>query len=237
MTPSSSIYVLRDPQSGDIRYVGYSYCPEKRLLSHLRDGTECHRARWIRSLLRRGLSPQLQVLQTLPEASIREAERYWIRYFREQGCCLTNGTEGGDGSRGHRWTPERHEQMRQAQVRRMADPEYRARVGSAQKRSKAARRSALFIAGDLTGEYEAGASFSELAVLYGVTDKVVRGELRARGVTCRDGRAWQRKVTDDQVAEIRRRALAGEPYERIGPDYGITGRHASRIARGLRRTG
>ena len=42
-------------------------------------------------------------------------ERFWISYFRQIGCELTNSTDGGDiGSLGHKKTKEQIDRMRVA---------------------------------------------------------------------------------------------------------------------------
>jgi hypothetical protein len=44
------IYLLIDPNTGDIRYVGATIRPKKRLDEHLRNKDKSHRTNWITSL-------------------------------------------------------------------------------------------------------------------------------------------------------------------------------------------
>lgn len=112
-----SIYCLKDPESGDVRYVGWSIDPRSRLKSHIKvakNGRENnHRTNWIKSLLRRGAVPVLEVLET-GIIDFTSAERAWISHFREMGCNLTNGTDGGEGMLGFRPSAETKEKIASA---------------------------------------------------------------------------------------------------------------------------
>lgn len=114
----ASIYVLIDPRTHEVRYVGKARDPLIRWKGHLkperRRDTETHRAKWIAQLRRQGYTPVLEVVQTLREEDAYDAERYWISYYRGLGCALTNGTDGGPGgvtTQGRRMTPEHREKI------------------------------------------------------------------------------------------------------------------------------
>ena len=96
------IYGLIDPETGFLRYVGQTTKSIKERFSrHIYTATyekrKTHCYDWIRSLLKRGLRPQVWVIQTglLDKNELDFAERAWIKYFREtQGLPLTNHTDG-----------------------------------------------------------------------------------------------------------------------------------------------
>lgn len=93
------IYALKDPDTGQIRYVGMSENPERRFHKHL---LECkreknHRACWIRRLQQGNLRPGLAVLDEVPESEWQQWEVAYIDYFKSCGCDLVNSTPGGDG--------------------------------------------------------------------------------------------------------------------------------------------
>lgn len=94
------IYVLFDPRdSEDIRYVGATQNPKKRLSVHLSDKkTFNHRANWIRSVLSDGVKPKMKVIEDAPDDDWQSREKYWIKYYRNAGFNLTNQTDGGDGT-------------------------------------------------------------------------------------------------------------------------------------------
>jgi predicted GIY-YIG superfamily endonuclease len=93
------IYALKDPATSAVRYVGYTSDPVKRLRAHLQDarsGVSTHKARWISSLLSRGETPELSVLEEC-DSNPGTVERHWIAKMLAEGCDLTNATSGGDG--------------------------------------------------------------------------------------------------------------------------------------------
>jgi FtsZ-interacting cell division protein YlmF len=93
------IYVLRDPISWDVRYVGKTVDPVARIKSHLKHtATKDHYAgRWIASVLRRGLEPMLEVIDAGIGTEHGAAERAWIADYRRNGARLTNTAPGGEG--------------------------------------------------------------------------------------------------------------------------------------------
>lgn len=92
------IYVLRDPITRDVRYVGYSRYPDFRYIQHLGDDSESHKSRWIRRLLAQGLKPHLQILEEVG-TDWSDRERYWIATFKFLEEPLTNLNDGGSGGR------------------------------------------------------------------------------------------------------------------------------------------
>ena len=102
MIGSFVVYALTCPRCGCPRYVGQSQDFSQRLGSHLRgikSKDNCvYKKHWVQSLLDAGMIPGHVILTSLPSrAGLPEAEIYWIKFFRERGCPLTNLTDGGDG--------------------------------------------------------------------------------------------------------------------------------------------
>ena len=95
----SHIYMLIDPRTDEIRYVGKSIRPYQRLQNHMNEPpTHCHRSHWLSELRSLGLTPRLEVLETLcGEWPWQEAECAWIARLRNLGARLVNNTDGGDG--------------------------------------------------------------------------------------------------------------------------------------------
>lgn len=92
------IYVLKCPITGQIRYVGKSDDITKRLRTHLALRQKCHRFDWIQSLVKRGLKPVIEKIDEVPKEEWPSWEAAYIQFFLDEGCDLTNGTFGGDGS-------------------------------------------------------------------------------------------------------------------------------------------
>lgn len=97
----TTVYVLKDPRDGAIRYVGKTVQPLKvRLGAHIRRSSEkkTHRDCWIAGLLAAGYLPTIKAVECVPAAADWQArERHWIAELRRQGAALTNITPGGDG--------------------------------------------------------------------------------------------------------------------------------------------
>ncbi len=109
---SSIVYILIDPNTYEIRYVGLSTIGIKRTRQHLcpsRLKANTHKNRWIKSLLYRRQKPivkAVQVWDNIKFKDLGEAEKYWIFYFRSIGCPLTNLTDGGEGTVGLKCSEE-----------------------------------------------------------------------------------------------------------------------------------
>lgn len=97
------VYVLCDPMTDEIRYVGLTTKSlECRLKGHLkwaRSGRgKTHNTRWMMSLLTAGSSPQIFLIEEHHDLQeLKTAEQFWIAYFRSIGCQLTNMNDGGEG--------------------------------------------------------------------------------------------------------------------------------------------
>ena len=96
------IYVLRDPQTLDVRYVGKTIQPLRdRLGAHMRRCKQLrtHRDCWIKGLLDAGIKPIIEEIETA-SGDWETRERFWIAYYRKHSRSLTNQTEGGGGRSG-----------------------------------------------------------------------------------------------------------------------------------------
>lgn len=98
-TKAVFIYVLIDPFTDLIRYVGKATKPEVRFRRHIkdaRDGKRDHKSNWISSVLSRNRKPVLAIIETCG-ADWKKRETYWIAKLRVDGFDLTNSKSGGDG--------------------------------------------------------------------------------------------------------------------------------------------
>jgi hypothetical protein len=98
--PPCVIYALCDPRDGAVRYIGWSVNAGRRLNNHICEALTIravsHKGRWIRSLDRLGLRPQLMILEVVQKADALAREVAWIKEFRSRGARLTNLTDGGE---------------------------------------------------------------------------------------------------------------------------------------------
>jgi len=94
------IYILRDPRTNEVRYVGKSDDPKRRLRRHKTEPGNTHRHNWISNLRSNGLNPIMEIVEEVDKSEWKEKEEYWISYYKKRGCNLTNLCSGGNGAPG-----------------------------------------------------------------------------------------------------------------------------------------
>jgi hypothetical protein len=103
MTSVWTIYALLDPDTKEVRYVGYTRRSiEDRIKYHDWDSRrpgphgKTRKAVWMRSLKRRKRAPGVAILQA-GTGNWEAAEKFWIAAFGNAGMRLLNMTVGGKG--------------------------------------------------------------------------------------------------------------------------------------------
>lgn len=136
------LYILLDPNTGLIRYLGKADNPFARFRDHCRKIRLRRTAtnNWISGLVKKSQRPLMEILDEVPESEWMFWEREYIRVFRAIGIPLLNHTLGGEGGAldaesqarrvatitGRKQTPEHIEKV--------------ARAGRGRKRSEETRR-------------------------------------------------------------------------------------------------
>lgn len=95
-----SVYILRDPRTGEVRYCGETSDPARRLVAHLSKarrqverGQGDAKEAWLVDLLGLGLRPLLSVVERgVPAAERLKAEERWIALFKRASHRLLNKT-------------------------------------------------------------------------------------------------------------------------------------------------
>ena len=102
METKTFIYTLSDPKTNEIRYIGKTNDLDYRLKKHINESKNkrTHKEKWIDSIILKGLSPIIEILDIVDETEWCFYETYWISQFKTWGFNLTNGTSGGEGSDG-----------------------------------------------------------------------------------------------------------------------------------------
>jgi len=93
------IYSLEYPV-GNVRYIGKSDFPQKRLKDHIKEAKQrnkSHKDKWINSLCE---FPTLKIIEQTTYEHWQDREKCWIKYYKDKGFNLVNGTDGGEGSNG-----------------------------------------------------------------------------------------------------------------------------------------
>ncbi|SRR6266571_8072512 len=89
-----STYRLRDPRSGDIKYIGITNDVKRRLRDHTHQLNKLSNSRkvsWIRELRQEGLTPILEPIDRhLTKSEARRRERTLIYLYRLDGIDLLN---------------------------------------------------------------------------------------------------------------------------------------------------
>lgn len=86
------IYALIDPRNNAVRYVGCAGDIDKRLQEHMRSkNLGLPKYQWLAELKQSGLSPRLEILETVEGYSPTFArEEYWVKRLIRSGEPLTN---------------------------------------------------------------------------------------------------------------------------------------------------
>ncbi len=95
------VYGLSDPRTGELRYVGKTTWGRHRLRQHIAEARggrhNTKKNAWLCHLLKVGLEPEIQVLETGDtEDALLAAEAFWIGSLRLAGADLLNHTDGGE---------------------------------------------------------------------------------------------------------------------------------------------
>ena len=92
------IYILSEPSTNQIRYVGKTKDPKRRFKRHISERFihDSYKDRWVRKMVENGELPEITVIDTVEDVEWVFWEKFYISYFKFIGCNLTNGTEGGD---------------------------------------------------------------------------------------------------------------------------------------------
>lgn len=96
------IYGLFDVRDkSNIRYIGKSNNPQKRISRHIIEGLKLckndHKSSWIRSVYAKQSVINFVIIECCSIESWKDREVYWISYYKNNGYDLTNYKKGGDG--------------------------------------------------------------------------------------------------------------------------------------------
>lgn len=93
-------YVLKDPITNEVRYVGQTVNPDNRYRNHIYESkkfNKTHKHRWIMQLIRKNKKPIMDILwdevTTVEDGNNTETEL--IQFYKDEGCDLTNEEDRG----------------------------------------------------------------------------------------------------------------------------------------------
>ncbi len=142
-----TIYVLKNPRTDEVRYVGWtSRSVKTRLKAHLDEAVRVgrrrgsHKNRWVLSLLSIGLKPKLEVIETGSGPEWGEAERRWIATFRAANANLLNRSDGGEGNPGCLFSEEARKKISETAKSWKRSPEHMAKWSEAARKANTGRK-------------------------------------------------------------------------------------------------
>lgn len=91
------IYVIKDPRTDLVRYVGKTKNPAYRFRKHLTAKIKSYSSRWIQACIREGAKPTFEIIDEVAEHNWQEAEKGYIKLFKSLGAKLLNQLPGGEG--------------------------------------------------------------------------------------------------------------------------------------------
>ena len=120
------IYVLKHPDTLEIRYVGKTVRSlSRRLGNHIANAKgnkhNKHLSNWIISILNDNKRPIIELLEECEYSVWQEREKFWISQFPN----LINLTEGGDGCLGFIHDDSTKEKLRMAMIGRKHTEEFK----------------------------------------------------------------------------------------------------------------
>lgn len=189
------IYPLIDPFTNEVRYIGKTCYLKQRLQRQCCEKSNTYRCHWIQSLMAQGKRPIQEILEELePDADWQTSERKWIAYGRAQGWRLTNSTDGGDGVLN--LSGESKERMLKTWKGRKHRPESLAKMSAASSAHRASAETRVKMSKAHTG-------------------REITPEWRENLSQA------VRKLTDDQVRDIRKMLKEGYTQKVIAAKYGV----------------
>lgn len=95
------IYTLStEEEPNNIRYVGKTNDLHRRLKRHLSNyylNEQTYKSNWLKSEIKKGNTPIINILDEVDDSNWQFWETYWIEQIKSWGMNLTNGTKGGEG--------------------------------------------------------------------------------------------------------------------------------------------
>lgn len=132
------IYILIDPETNMVRYVGKSNNPNKRLYQHIirskNSKGHSHKINWIKSLDVKGLKPIISIIDEVKYEDWEISESYWIAQFKQWGFKLTNLTEGGQGGNGYKHSKESIKRISESQIGKKLSEEHKKSISESVKK-------------------------------------------------------------------------------------------------------
>ncbi|WP_028100461.1 NUMOD3 domain-containing DNA-binding protein [Pseudoduganella violaceinigra] len=220
-----TVYGLASSKDATIRYVGQTTkVVSERLKEHLtwtrRGRDKSRRTAWIKSVLEAG--NELTIISLQDGAELHVDEMKWIQHFTDAGHDLVNGSMGGDGCIGVPKSEEHKEKIRAAmKIRKCPWTSERNRAQKGKPGHAITPETKLKISLANKGKPKKGLAERNM-------EREWTEEQRQRIRATRTNR----KLSDEDVREIRRLLAQGMTQTAVSKIFGVTNGTISEIHRG-----
>lgn len=220
-TSTATVYGLFDPELSRLRYIGITINPlERRLSQHIREinrpGCARRRREWIVGLLASGRRPQIRALAIVDRRLACDCERVTIARAKQHGYDLVNGTSGGQGILGHKFTAESRAKMSASQKARKREPwsdEVKQKMADARRRHWQNPENRARLVDKMWGRPMSEKTKSMLALANQTPE--YRAKFLA-GLKTRRPRGPQTQAAKEKIAEAARRRWERKRQEKSG---------------------
>jgi len=211
------IYGLVDPRTSLVRYIGQSSSGMRRPKHH-RNASQLrtkpgHRSSWIKALQRLELDYEIVVLEALESAELlNDAERWWISIGRAFGWDLTNATDGGDGTRGLKFSDEHRAKISIANTGKKHTLEQRALIVASLTGRPCSTATRLKIGANWLGRKHSEASLAKMRLAH--AGQTVPQEQRERQRIAMTGYKFgpkSKEIKQKISAALKGRPMMGRP--------------------------
>lgn len=141
-------YIYTISYGHNIRYVGKSNNPRRRLYQHINERSNRHKYNWLQSIIGKGEKHKIEIIpiDQVPEDEWEFWEQYWISQFKCWGFNLLNATDGGEGANNYKHTDESKQKMRISKLGTKLPEEQKRKISESVK--KKAQENPLYNRGE-----------------------------------------------------------------------------------------
>lgn len=132
------IYILIDPETNQVRYIGKTKSLKRRYNQHISECSKLksHKNNWLLSLKNKNLRPEMVVIDETDKNDWIFLEQWYIQLYRSWGYRLTNLTDGGEGVYGHVHSEQTRNKISQGNKGKKVSDETKKKISEAFKGKK-----------------------------------------------------------------------------------------------------
>lgn len=213
----TNIYILSDPITFDVRYIGKTNSTKRRLYSHIKECNSIrisHKINWIKSLLSKGERPIISIIDVVLISEWQYWEKYWIEQFKQWGFNLTNQTEGGDGGQGYKHTYLAKKKMRDSKLGKPLSEEQKEKISKSVKEDwknnpREVEKGIIITKDELYQRYIIeNLSMPKLSKLFGCSKATIFRNLHEHGIK-KDKEVWIKQLSTNPKKVVLQYDLKG----------------------------